>query len=66
MKPQTFNSNYFRVKMFFGDDGFQNMFFYQPTFNMLDMLAHVAKVSNRNASEHSNLKSDKSCSVKSR
>ena len=49
MKPQTFNSNYFRVKMFFGDDGFQNMFFYQPTFNMLDMLAHVAKVSNRNA-----------------
>ena len=52
--------------MFFGDEGFQNMFFYQPTFNMLDRLAHVAKVTNRNASDHSNLKSDQSCSIKSR
>ena len=29
--------SYFLDKNVFDDDGFQNMFVYQPTFNMLDL-----------------------------
>ena len=35
MKLEAFDSSYFCSKNLFGDDGFQNMFLYQPTFNML-------------------------------
>ena len=36
-KLQTFDLSYFLEKNFFGNDGFQNMFGYQPRFNMLDL-----------------------------
>ena len=34
---QTFDLSIFLIKFFFSDDGFQNMFVYQPTFNMLEL-----------------------------
>ena len=37
MKPQAQDSSYFLSKNFFGDDGSQNMFVYQPTPDMLDL-----------------------------
>ena len=33
VKLEAFDPSYFHGKFFFGDDGFQNMFFYQPTFS---------------------------------
>ena len=36
-KLQTFDLSYFLGKIVFGDDGFQNMFGYQPTFSTLDI-----------------------------
>ena len=32
-----FHSSYFPGEIFFGDDGFQNMFVYQLTFNTLEL-----------------------------
>ena len=37
VKLETNDLNYFLGKIFFGDDGSQNMFVYQPTFNMLEL-----------------------------
>ena len=37
VKLETNDLNYFLGKNFFGDDGSQNMFVYQPTFNMLEL-----------------------------
>ena len=37
MKLEALHLNCFHRKFFFGDDGFQNMFVYQPTFNMLEL-----------------------------
>ena len=37
VKLETNDLNYFLGKKFFGDDGSQNMFVYQPTFNMLEL-----------------------------
>ena len=34
---QTFDLSIFLIKFFFSGDGFQNMFVYQPTFNMLEL-----------------------------
>ena len=36
-KLQTLNLNYFLGRYFFDDDGFQNMFVYQPIFNTFDL-----------------------------
>ena len=36
-KLQTFDLNFFLDKIFFGLDGFQNMFVYQPKFNTIDV-----------------------------
>ena len=36
-KLQSFDSNYFLGKICFGDDDFQNMFFYHTTFDMLEL-----------------------------
>ena len=36
VKLQAFDSSYFYGKNVFGDDGFQSMFVYQPTFNTLE------------------------------
>ena len=36
IKLKTYDLIHFLGKIFFGDDGFQNMFVYQPTFNPLD------------------------------
>ena len=36
MKLEPLDSSYFHSKTFFGDDGFQNMFVYQATFNTLE------------------------------
>ena len=36
-KPQTFDLTYFLGKTFFGDNGFQNMFVYQPTLNTFEL-----------------------------
>ena len=38
MKLQVFYSSYFHGKNYFGDDGFQNMFVYQVTFNTLELI----------------------------
>ena len=37
MQLQAFGLSYFYGKFFFGDDGFQNMFVYLPTINMLEL-----------------------------
>ena len=37
VKHEAFDSSYFHGKNFFGYDGFQNMFVYQLTFNMLEL-----------------------------
>ena len=37
VKLETHDSSYFLVKIFFGDDGSQNMFVYQPTFVTLEL-----------------------------
>ena len=37
MKFQELDTSYFHGKNFFGDDGFQNIFVYQPTFNTLEL-----------------------------
>ena len=37
IKLKTYDLIQFLGKIFFGDDGFQNMFVYQPTFNMLEL-----------------------------
>ena len=37
LKLQAFDSSYFRVKKSVGNDGLQNMFVYQPIFNMLEL-----------------------------
>ena len=37
VKLQTHDSSYFLDKNFFGDDGFQNMFVYQPALNTLEL-----------------------------
>ena len=37
LKLEEFDSRYFHGNDFFGDDGFQNMFAYQPTFNTLEL-----------------------------
>ena len=34
---QAFDSGYFYGKIFFGDDGFQNIFVYQPTYSNLEL-----------------------------
>ena len=34
---QTFDFSYFLGKNYFVDDAFQNVFIYQPSFNMLDI-----------------------------
>ena len=44
MKLPAFYSSYFHVKNFFGDDGFQNIFVYQPTLNRLELLVGNQKV----------------------
>ena len=44
VKLQEFYSSYFHVKNFFGDDGFQNIFVYQPTLNRLELLVGNQKV----------------------
>ena len=36
-KLATLDLSYFLGKSFFGDDGFQNMFAYQPTFSNLEL-----------------------------
>ena len=36
-KLRAFNSSYFHGKIFFGDDGSQNMFVYQPTLDTLEL-----------------------------
>ena len=36
-KLQTLDLNYFLGRYFFDDDGFQNMFVYQPIFNTFDL-----------------------------
>ena len=36
VKLEVFDSSYFLGKTFFGDDGSQNMFDYQPTLDMLE------------------------------
>ena len=38
LKFQPFDSSYFQGKIFFGDDGFQNMFVYQPVSNTTRLL----------------------------
>ena len=40
MKLQAPNSSNFCGKKFFGGDGFQSMFVYQPTFNVLELKKH--------------------------
>ena len=42
MKLETHDLNYFLGKKFFGDDGSQNIFVYQPTFTMLEL--NIGKV----------------------
>ena len=37
MKLEAFDSSYFYDKIFFGNDGFQNMFGCQLTFNMSEL-----------------------------
>ena len=37
IKLKTYDLIHFLGKIFFGDDGFQNMFVYQPTFNPLEL-----------------------------
>ena len=37
MKLQTFDSSQFHGKTFFGDNGSQNMFVYEPRFNTLEL-----------------------------
>ena len=37
LKLQASNSSNFCDKKFFGGDGFQSMFVYHPTFNMLEL-----------------------------
>ena len=37
MKLQTNDLSYFHGRDFFGDNGFQNMFVYEPTFNMSEL-----------------------------
>ena len=36
-KSETVSSSYFHGKILLGDDGFQNMLVYQPTFNRLEL-----------------------------
>ena len=36
-KLETFYLSYFLPKILFGDNGFQNMFVYQPAFNMPEL-----------------------------
>ena len=36
VKLQTHDLTYFLGKNFLDNDGFQNMFVYQPTFNVMD------------------------------
>ena len=36
-KLKIFDLSYFLDKNVFGDDSFQNIFAYQPTFNMLEL-----------------------------
>ena len=38
LKFQPFDSSYFQGKIFFGDDGFQNTFVYQPVSNTTRLL----------------------------
>ena len=37
MKLEAFDWSYFHGKFLFGDDGFQNVLIYQPTFNTLEL-----------------------------
>ena len=37
VKLETLDLNFFLAKYFFGDDGFRNMFVYQPTLDTLDL-----------------------------
>ena len=37
MKLEAFDLSYFHGKFLFGDDGFQNVLIYQPTFNTLEL-----------------------------
>ena len=37
VKLQTHNLSYFLGKKFFDDDGFQNLFVYQPTLDILEL-----------------------------
>ena len=37
VKLQTLDLSYFLGQNFFGDDGFQNMFVYQPALSMLEL-----------------------------
>ena len=37
MKVEEFYSSYFLSKNIFGNDGVQNMFVYQSTFNMIEL-----------------------------
>ena len=36
-KLKTFDLSYILGKIIFGDDGFQNMLFYRPTLNTLEL-----------------------------
>ena len=37
MKLESFDSSYFNFRIFFGGNGFQNMFMYQTTFSTLEL-----------------------------
>ena len=37
VKLEAFHSSFFHSKNVFGDDVFQSIFVYQPTFNMLEL-----------------------------
>ena len=44
MKLRAFDSSYFCGKTFSGDDGFQNVFVYQPRFNTLEIKKNTRKL----------------------
>ena len=43
-KMQIFDLSCFLGQKFFGDDGFQNMFVYQPTFSTLDIKKQMMNI----------------------
>ena len=55
VKHQAFDSSYFHGKSFFGDDGYQKIFVYQPTLNMLPSKNWLL-VGNQKVYSHLNLK----------